>query len=76
MKIIQEKVFGADRDYSRANRALLFITLSTMQHDTMEKGIKSYSDSGIMAFGFVNIMTQTVWNNVRKLTLYKCGFYL
>lgn len=43
---IQEKVYGADRDYSRANTALLFITLCTMQHDTMEKGTKSYSDSG------------------------------
>ena len=36
MKITQENVFGKERDYSRANRVLLLITLSTMQPDTTE----------------------------------------
>lgn len=37
MKITQENVFVEERDYSSTNRVLLFITLSTMQHDKMEK---------------------------------------
>lgn len=42
MKITQENVFGEERDYSRANMLLLFITLSTMQQDKME-GKKNYA---------------------------------
>ncbi len=36
-KSTSKNVFGEERDYSRANMLLLFITLSTMQRDKMEK---------------------------------------